>query len=208
MKFESIRPVLTDSELALAAELISANPGSLITSVGPQWISLDAAREQLRGCAAAFTLCGAAGAAPAIGVGLVAAGAAPGHLRIRFGCADDDAMVAHGVTGYLDEIVAYLCSTAECRRIDIVFGAYNGALLRYFLSHNLFRCEGIMRERYFAAGQYWDGLIWSLTGADIVRLADGLPDAGSPAEDYSALSDRVSRRIRADLAPDGSAEPR
>ncbi|QBJ98003.1 hypothetical protein ERC79_20215 [Rhodococcus sp. ABRD24] len=196
MSMKSLSAVLDAATAEGAVKVLTGNPGSLVTSTGPQWIAETEARAVIAGCAVSFLIAGD-GEDP-VGVVLVRRMQTPGHLRLDIVSGDDSRMTAEKIGDSLREAVDFLTAASEVARIDMCFGVYNEPLLQYAVDAPGFRFEGVLRDAFFAAGQYWEGVIVSITGADIaaVRSADG----AEPAARYRAIASRVAERITVDLA--------
>ncbi|ATL65711.1 hypothetical protein [Nocardia terpenica] len=197
LKFVALEPVLTQEDTARAARLVSADPVSAVSSAGPQWVRDREATALLDRSAVAFVV---AGGEAGIGVLRAERLQTPGVFELALHSADDAALETVGVAAGFDEIVRYLTCTTEVHRIELWFGVYNRLLLDHCLESEHFRCEGMVRDRYFAAGRYWDGLVWSITGPRLRAIREADPAAAEAERAYTRTSARLRRAIRDRLA--------
>ncbi|MCM6773964.1 hypothetical protein NDR87_10825 [Nocardia sp. CDC159] len=197
MKLVALEPVLTQEDSQRAARLIAANPISAVSTAGPQWVREGDAAALLEQSAVAFVL---AGGESGLGVVRVQRLQTPGVFEIALHSADDAALESVGVAAGLDELLRYVTATTEVHRLELWFGVYNRLLLDYCLESERFRCEGVLRDRYFAAGRYWDGLVWSVTG-ERLRLPENDSAAAEFEQGYQRTAARLRRIIRDQLTP-------
>jgi hypothetical protein len=197
MKFLALEPVLTQEDSAHAARLISGNPISAVSTVGPQWLRDREAAAVLEQSAVAFVISGGQG-----GLGVVRAQRmqTPGVFEVILHSADDAALESAGVEAALDEFVRYLLNSTEVHRLEIWFGVYNRLLLEYVMASEYFRCEGLLQDRFFAEGRYWDGLVWSITGPLLRQVQAAENGAAESERSYARTARRVREAIREHLA--------
>ncbi|WP_420879095.1 hypothetical protein [Rhodococcus sp. (in: high G+C Gram-positive bacteria)] len=193
---KSLTAVLDAASAEDAVMVLTRNPGSLVTSSGPQWITDNEARAIVAGCAVSFLIAGDTD--NPVGLVLVRRMQTPGHLRLDIVSGDDSRMTPETIADSLREAVDFLTASVEVARLDMCFGVYNDPLLRYALDAPGFRFEGVLRDAFFAAGRYWDGTIVAITGADITAVRSA--DAAEPTARYRSIASRVAKRITADLA--------
>ncbi|MFD6158098.1 hypothetical protein ACFWF7_10870 [Nocardia sp. NPDC060256] len=197
MKFAALEPILTQEDSAHAARLISSDPISAVSTAGPQWLRDRQAAAAIDRSAVAFVIRGGVD-----GLGVVRAERlqTPGVFEIMLHSADDAALEQAGVGGALDEFVRYLLSGTEVHRIELWFGVYNRVLLDYAMNSEFFRCEGLVQDRFFAEGRYWDGLVWSITGPSLRRVQAADTGAAEAERSYARTARRLRQAIREHLA--------
>ncbi|MFJ4656857.1 hypothetical protein ACIP5Y_36810 [Nocardia sp. NPDC088792] len=197
MKFAALEPILTQEDSAHAARLMSADPVSAVSSAGPQWLRDRQAAAAIDRAAVAFLIRGGVD-----GVGVLRAERlqTPGVFEILLHSADDAALEQAGVGAALDEFVRYLLNSTEVHRLEMWFGVYNRLLLDYAMESEYFRCEGLVQDRYFAEGRYWDGLVWSITGSRLHDIQAADTGATEAERGYARTARRLRQAIRDHLA--------
>ncbi|WP_019202646.1 hypothetical protein [Tsukamurella sp. 1534] len=191
-----VNPVLDTASAAAAVRVLVANPGSLVTSRGPQWVEEDAARAMLADAAISFLVDGDAA------VVLAERMQTPGHFRLSVAVADDDSITAAVLDVALRDVSAFLVASVDTVRIDLVFGVYNERFVEWALAAEGVRFEGVLSDAFYAGGRHWEGVIAAITGDDLDEFR-----SGGAASRERRIVDRLRDRIREDLRRHGAEVP-
>jgi hypothetical protein len=138
-------------------DVVLAQPFSYVSTDGPRWRTAAQRRQIIDNDSSSHMVIFQA--SEVVGAISWTRGQTPGFFRLSITSCQDDAWTPHLVYESVSQAMTLILRSSEARRVELAFGTYNEALLRYVTSARTFTVEGILRDRYFVDGTYWPGVI-------------------------------------------------
>lgn len=173
---------------------VLSQPFSYVSTVGSVWRSYEECEKIHRDPGSSFLIVRVSGElAGAVGW---RSGQTPGFIRMEIVSAVDELWSADVVADAIGDATAVITRSSSVHRLEFLVPGYDRPVLEYLLSHDDFLVEGILADRFFIDGRYWDGILCR-GSADL--LERGRDRSTMSVELVDALYRRAARNV-GDLA--------
>lgn len=186
----TLEPVLGEAQ-ERALEAVLACPFSYVSTNGSAWLSSVERSSAARDQGSSHLLVTDTEQDVVIGAVSWTGGQTPGFVRLWLTSCADARWTSEVVHTALRSALAAIVRSAETRRAELLVPAYAHAVMTCLAEHDDFIVEGVLVDRFFIDGRYWDGI---QCRADL----DGLVRDQGPRVDPVLISE-LRRRVVRDL---------